>query len=93
MSDANLRHLLHVFPTFEVGGSQRRFAQLARLHGRRYRHTVISIDGDLGMAGRLPGEVRSTAFAETFKTKSPVEGAFAPGARCAHISARCARHL
>lgn len=49
------KHLLHVFPTFEVGGSQMRFAQLARLHGGRYRHTVIALDGNTDMAARLQG--------------------------------------
>jgi glycosyltransferase involved in cell wall biosynthesis len=49
------KHLLHVFPTFAVGGSQMRFAQLARLHGERYRHTVIALDGKTDMAQRLSG--------------------------------------
>jgi glycosyltransferase involved in cell wall biosynthesis len=49
------KHLLHVFPTFAVGGSQMRFAQLARLHGSRYRHTVVALDGNYDMAGRLAG--------------------------------------
>ena len=49
------KHLLHIFPTFAVGGSQIRFGQLARLHGDRYRHTVIALGGDYGMAARLEG--------------------------------------
>lgn len=48
------RHLLHVFPSFTVGGSQTRFGQLVAAHGNRYRHTVISLDGKLDMASRLP---------------------------------------
>lgn len=47
------KHLLHVFPTFAVGGSQMRFAQLVRLHGARYRHTVLALDGNYDMATRL----------------------------------------
>ena len=47
------KHLLHVFPTFAVGGSQMRFAQLAKLHGPRYRHTVLALDRNYDMAGRL----------------------------------------
>ena len=47
------KHLLHVFPTFAVGGSQMRFAQLVRLHGARYRHTVLALDGNTDMANRL----------------------------------------
>ena len=48
------KHLLHIFPTFAVGGSQMRFAQLVRLHADRYRHTVIALDGNYGMAEQLP---------------------------------------
>lgn len=69
------RHLLHVFPSFSVGGSQLRFAQLARLHGDRYRHTVIAIDGDLTMAARVPPGVRIQCLPEIFETKSPLAGA------------------
>jgi glycosyltransferase involved in cell wall biosynthesis len=49
------KHLLHVFPTFAVGGSQMRFAQLAKLHGPRYRHTVLALDQKCDMASRLTG--------------------------------------
>jgi glycosyltransferase involved in cell wall biosynthesis len=69
------RHLLHVFPSFAVGGSQLRFAQLARLHGPRYRHTVIGIDGDQTMAGRLPCAVKIDCLPGAFKTKSSLAGA------------------
>ena len=48
------KHLLHIFPTFAVGGSQMRFAQLVRLHADRYRHTVIALDGNCGMVEQLP---------------------------------------
>jgi glycosyltransferase involved in cell wall biosynthesis len=54
MGDPKPRHLLHVFPTFAIGGSQIRFGQLVALHGERYRHTVISLDGNTAMAARLP---------------------------------------
>lgn len=48
------RVLLHVFPTFGVGGSQVRFATLANKLGRRYRHVVLAMDNDHG-ATRLLG--------------------------------------
>jgi len=32
-----------------------RFAQLVKLHGARYRHTVIALDGNFDMASRLAG--------------------------------------
>ena len=54
MGNPKPRHLLHIFPTFAIGGSQIRFGQLVALHGERYRHTVISLDGNTAMAARLP---------------------------------------
>jgi L-malate glycosyltransferase len=49
-------HLLHVFSTFAIGGPQTRFATLANRLGGKYRHTIISLDGDIACAGRLdPG--------------------------------------
>ena len=50
------RHLLHVFPTFAVGGAQMRFAQLAKAHGNRYRHTVIALDSVTDMSARITSD-------------------------------------
>ncbi|HWU24901.1 MAG TPA: glycosyltransferase family 4 protein [Rhizomicrobium sp.] len=47
------RHLLHIYPTFAVGGAQRRFVQLGRLLADRYRHTIIALDGNFEMAPAL----------------------------------------
>ena len=75
MTDGSPRHLLHIFPTFAVGGSQLRFVQLARLHDHRYRHTVIAIDSDLTMAARLPRGVEIDCLPGAFKTISSIAGA------------------
>ena len=45
--------LLHVFPTFAVGGAQMRFAAVANRLGPRLRHAVIAMDGNLASRGRL----------------------------------------
>ena len=52
-SSAPLR-LLHIFPTFAVGGSQRRFAQVAEALAGQYHHTVASLDGVCDMERYLP---------------------------------------
>lgn len=39
--------VLHVFPSFAYGGQQARLATLASRLGRRFRHLVLSLDGDL----------------------------------------------
>ncbi|MGZ5824072.1 MAG: glycosyltransferase [Hyphomicrobium sp.] len=41
-------HILHVFPSFQVGGSQRRFAALVNhfaSRGAPFDHSVVSLDG------------------------------------------------
>ncbi len=45
--------ILHVFPAFAVGGVQARFAAIANHFGRRWRHAVIAMDGDLSCRERL----------------------------------------
>jgi len=64
------RHLLHVFPTFTVGGAQMRFAQLVKAHGNRYRHTVIALDGVTDMAARIAGDAAIEYRALTFDKRN-----------------------
>jgi glycosyltransferase involved in cell wall biosynthesis len=45
--------LLHAFPTFDIGGSQLRFAALANHHGSRYRHLIVAMDGKTACLDRL----------------------------------------
>jgi glycosyltransferase involved in cell wall biosynthesis len=48
--------VVHVFPTFAVGGAQVRFAALANHFGSAFRHIVVALDGDTGCRERLdPG--------------------------------------
>jgi glycosyltransferase involved in cell wall biosynthesis len=49
--------LLHVYPTFDVGGAQVRFAALANRFGARWRHAVVSLDGGAGCLERIAPEV------------------------------------
>lgn len=49
--------LLHVFPTFEVGGPQIRFVQIANRFGRVYRHIVVVLDGVTDVMQRLASDV------------------------------------
>ena len=49
----NAKLVLHVFPTFAVGGAQVRFAALANHFGPEFRHIVVALDGDVSCAGRL----------------------------------------
>ncbi len=60
------RHLFHVFPTFAVGGSQIRFAQIANHFAAQYRHTVVTLDGKFEARARVHGDVELTIRAIAF---------------------------
>ncbi|HEX4078380.1 MAG TPA: glycosyltransferase family 4 protein [Rhizomicrobium sp.] len=47
------RHILHVFPTFGVGGVQIAVVQLVNAMRGKYRHTIVARDGDFGAAAKL----------------------------------------
>ena len=56
--------LLHVFPSFALGGQQRRLAALAAGLGEEFQHRILSLDGELGAAALLPKDrARAEAFA------------------------------
>jgi hypothetical protein len=48
------RHLLHVFPSFAVGGAQSRLVQLLKAFGGKYRHGILALNGCYDMAAQLP---------------------------------------
>lgn len=47
--------IVHVFPSFAIGGQQMRLAALARELGPGFRHLIVSLDGDLGAAPVFAG--------------------------------------
>jgi glycosyltransferase involved in cell wall biosynthesis len=54
----NALKLVHVFPTFAVGGAQVRFAALANALGLEFEHVVVSLDGAWGAERLVPSGVR-----------------------------------
>lgn len=58
--------LLHVFPSFEVGGSQMRFATLANRLAARYRHQIIAMDNRSTAASLLASEVEFSLLPYSF---------------------------
>lgn len=52
--------VVHVFPTFAVGGAQVRFAAIANHFGPAFRHMIVSLDGNLGCRERLRGDLDAT---------------------------------
>jgi glycosyltransferase involved in cell wall biosynthesis len=49
--------LLHVFPSFSVGGAQVRLAKLANRFGSRWRHAVVALDGRTECLERIDPDV------------------------------------
>jgi len=45
MSESASPLLLHIYPTFDLGGAQRRFVQLANHFGPAFRHRIIALRG------------------------------------------------
>lgn len=55
--------LLHVFPSFGLGGQQARLAALARGLGPAITHHVLSLDGDVSASQLFANPVDATALA------------------------------
>jgi len=52
-----VKKLLHVFPTFEIGGAQVRFAQIVNRLGPAFEHEIVSLNGITGTEERLSSDV------------------------------------
>ncbi|NKE45445.1 glycosyltransferase family 4 protein [Roseomonas frigidaquae] len=52
--------VMHVFPSFAVGGAQVRFAALANRFRARWRHVVVPLDGNGACAARIGPQVPFT---------------------------------
>lgn len=61
--------ILHVFPTFAVGGQQLRLAALIEGLGAAFRHVILALNGDLSAADRVAGEAE---FVPLVTKKSPL---------------------
>jgi glycosyltransferase involved in cell wall biosynthesis len=49
--------LLHVFPSFDVGGSQMRFAAIANRFGSQFRHVIVAMNGNCECRSNLRGDL------------------------------------
>ena len=61
MTDSALK-LLHVFPSFGIGGQQARLATLVRAFGPLVRHKVVSLDGDVSARGLFASPIETEAL-------------------------------
>lgn len=57
--ELNRPRLLHVFPTFDIGGAQRRFAQIAEATSGQFRHAVSATDGQYGARAIVRADIET----------------------------------
>ncbi len=67
MANGSPGKIVHVFPSFAVGGQQLRLAALIEGFGSVFRHVVLSLDGDVSASSRAP---RHTEFLSLVASKS-----------------------
>lgn len=68
----NRPHLVHVFPSFNIGGVQVRFATLAQAMGERFRHTVVSLNNEYGAAALIAADVPVAYASPPRPSRSPL---------------------
>jgi L-malate glycosyltransferase len=57
---SDCRHLLHVFPSFGIGGVPLRMARVINHFGRRLHHTIVALDQDFAAARELADDLDLT---------------------------------
>jgi len=82
---SHVKKLLHVFPTFEIGGAQVRFAQIVNELGPAFEHEIIPLNGKTGTEERLGPDV-GLQIDQSFQSKGNLALRLANIRRC--ISAR-----
>src|SRR6516164_1996002 len=51
------QHVLHVFPSFGIGGVPLRMVRIINHFGKRFRHTVIALDNNFAAAEGIAGSI------------------------------------
>lgn len=52
------RHILHIFPTFGLGGVPIRISDIINHFGERYRHTIVALNNCFDCKSRIDPELR-----------------------------------
>src|SRR2546428_2880854 len=54
------KHVLHVFPSFGIGGVLLRMVRIINHLGKRFRHTVVALDNNFDAAAGFTGDLDVT---------------------------------
>ena len=68
----DLPNLVHVRPSFSIGGAEMRTVQILNHLGDRYRHCIVALDGNFTAAQKLQSHV-SAKMVEFRKTSNPLD--------------------
>jgi glycosyltransferase involved in cell wall biosynthesis len=63
--------ILHVRPTFRLGGAEKRSLQIINYLGNRFRHAIVALDGDHAAAAQIDSGV-SFELIPWSKTRNPL---------------------
>jgi glycosyltransferase involved in cell wall biosynthesis len=66
-------HIVHITPSFGLGGAQIRTVQLMNHLGGRFRHTVVALDDDIRAAEGIANDI-AVNFAKCPRTRNPLDG-------------------
>ncbi len=78
--------LLHVFPTFAMGGQQRRFCQIANGLAGKYHHLILSLDGNTEAVALLESGASFELLQQPEKIRNPFAAAKAYRRYLANVS-------
>src|ERR1700753_151668 len=65
--------LVHVFPTFDMGGAQKRFLALSSHFGTQFRHTIIAMDDRYGAFQSLHAGLDVSTFSVKVAKTAPLK--------------------
>ena len=65
---ADKLHIVHVFPSFEIGGAQRRTVSLLNAGLRDFKHSIIALDGNYNAQSLLIPDPKHIKFIKDIKS-------------------------
>src|SRR5215468_6841034 len=77
------QHVLHVFPSFGVGGVPLRMVRIINHFGKRFRHTVVALDNNFDAAAGIADGIEALLLPARGKGRGVFQGV-AAGALALH---------
>src|SRR5260370_2516357 len=71
-------HVLHVFPSFGIGGVPLRMVRVVNHFGKQFRHTIIALDNNYAAAVGLADDVDVTLSSTQREKRGTIRSVLAP---------------